>query len=269
MNRLISNLTNAADLSSAGELLKELDDFLEDNPTNRSAFCKLLSAAMCEQVGMIMDSNTLDNKHYVLYPPSSSIPLYMMANGLATGKVRDTRTSIRKQIEYIDRYVVAPSGNCLTTEREDEVLKILAAKFPYFEIVAKRHPLTILNLDSTDRRYNAMCTVGGLGKDSLILMYHMKDSETSPEYVFLHELGHALQIALAGVPREFLKFQSTFPNKLKPGDPIAADVFADAFAIAVMRGTALQQHLPFAPEELAGVRIDRFVEGLFKKYYKV
>ncbi|MHB9038971.1 MAG: hypothetical protein ACYC64_20220 [Armatimonadota bacterium] len=98
----------------------------------------------------------------------------------------------------------------------------------------------------------------------------MKDSEISPEYVFLHELGHALQIALTGskeiVPEEFILFHQALNSPLEQGNPDAPDVFADTFAMAVMRGTELSSHDPFnISDDLKGT-FERLISGIFQRY---
>jgi hypothetical protein len=98
----------------------------------------------------------------------------------------------------------------------------------------------------------------------------MKDGDISPEYVFLHELGHVLQTSLTGsvdvVPEEFLRFDQTVGGQLKQGDPDACEVFADLFAIAVMRGTALCSHDPFPFSEEFKRNIECFFLKLVQKY---
>ncbi|MHB9038658.1 MAG: hypothetical protein ACYC64_18570 [Armatimonadota bacterium] len=209
-------------------------------------------------------------KRYIIYPPSFSIPAYLMANGLAVGKVRESTMHIRNLIDYIDTSITSPSGNCLTDERAERVLQVLVAKFPYFDIVSKHKPLNILCIDNTDKRYNSQCGINASGDECIILMFHMKDSEISPEYVFLHELGHALQIALTGsdaiVPEEFIRFYQGLNSPLEQGNPDAPDVFADTFAMAVMRGTELSPHDPFHVSDNLKGAMERLITEIFQKH---
>lgn len=267
-NDLIWDLLNAADLISAGKALKKIDAFLSENTADRSAFCKKLARTLTERVSSLMGCLMFESERYAVYPPAFSIPLYLTANGLALGGVRNTVQHIRKLMDYVDASIVAPSGNCLTKERAERVLQVLTAKFPYFDVTGK--PLNILLIDNSDRIYNSQCGVNSAADDCIILMFHMKDNTLSPEYVFLHELGHALQIALTGspetVPGEFITFHQLLGNQLEQGDAGAPDLFADTFAMAVMRGTELSSCDPFELSDALKDVIERFITGLFRRY---
>ncbi len=272
MRSLIATLISAEELLAAGAALKEIDAYLAENTARRSAFCKALTKELCERVGMLMHILTFDGEPYAIYDHRYSVPLFLMSNGLTGRGVAETRQNIGKLIQYIDAEVTAPSGRFLTEKQEVETLEAVTARYPYFKIVGKERPLTILNLDNSNRQYNSVCSVGGLGEQSIVMMYHLKpgpDGNGSPIAVFLHELGHALHIAITGsveVPEEFYKFQNVFSQKLSPGDPMAGDVFADCFAIAVMHGGPLQRHMPFEVDNIIGEMIRRFFTGLFQKY---
>lgn len=269
-NTLIWGLLDATDLLTAGEALKEIDVFLSENTTSRSAFCRKLAKALTESVLPLMNWSLFDDKRYTIYPSAPSVPIYLVVNGLAVGKVRDTTLNIKKLIEYIDTFITDPSGNCLTERRAERVLQVLVAKFPYFDVVGKYKPLNILNINNTDKRFNSQCGINASGDECIILMYHMKDSDISPEYVFLHELGHALQIALTGsneiVPEEFIRFHEGLNSPLKQGNPDAPDVFADTFAMAVMRGTKLCSHDPFELSDNLKLAMERLITGIFQRH---
>jgi hypothetical protein len=267
-NNLIWDLLDATDLIAAGEALKQIDAFLSENTAGRSAFCRKLSKTLTDRVSTLMGCFMFDEQRYVIYPPAFSVPIYLMAHGVASGKVRDTILHIRELIEYIDTSVTGPSGNRLTEKRAKRVLRVLVAKFPYFDVVSK--PLHILLIDNTDKRFNSQCGINASGDECIVLVFHMKDSKLSPEYVFLHELGHALQIALTGspeiVPEEFIRFHQALNTELDQGNPDAPEVFADTFAMAAMRGTELCSHDPFGFSDTLKGTFEHLVGGLFQKY---
>ena len=100
-------------------------------------------------------------------------------------------------------------------------------------------------------------------------MYNMKNISFIPEYVFLHELGHALQAAMSGsvltVPDEFIDFHNSLPGtpRIEHGNTDAPELFADAFAIAVMRGTELYRFDPFHFSDGLNGLLEAFFEELF------
>jgi len=182
------------------------------------------------------------------------------------------RRNIKRFITLIDETVIPPSGRFLTVEREEKILSVLFMKYPYLEIVSANRPLIVLNFDSTNRLYNSFCGTDDNVRSRVICMFNMNDSTVSPEYVFLHELGHALQIAITGsvsdVPIEFIKYQNLLPGveKLNQGDEIAAEVFADIFAIAVMRNTEFSCFDPLNNPDIINASFETFFSQLFDKY---
>lgn len=267
---LISELINTHDLFSACETLKKIDAYLSGIKTGRSSYCQSLCEYLCEWVIASSDIYAME-KPYKVVKPELSTQVYLTTFGFRTGKVMDTISCIRAAISNIEDGALAPSGNRLTPESAENVLDTMAGKMPYFEIIGKLGLLGVLLLNNSHKVYNSLCGVNAEGTRATVLMYHMKDQTVSPEYVFLHELGHVLQIALCGpdeVPEEFYRFQSSFfPQPLERGTPIAAEVFADAFAVAVMHGTALQKHIPFELDaDVIGNMIERFFRDLMKNY---
>ncbi len=267
---LVSNLLDAADLLTVRKTLEEIGIFLSESSTGRGALCKVLSKALLEQAMPFAGWTLLNSKRYVVYPPAVAIPIYLWMHGLAAGTMRDTAPRVRKLVGHIDACFAAPSGNRLTEARAKRVLHVLQAKFPYIDIVSKREPLRVFLFDNCHRQYNSEYGMGTKAGQHFVFMYHMRDSEHSPEYVFLHELGHALHASINGtldtVPEEFMRFDEAYGGRVKQGSPEAPEVFADLFAIAAMRGTELSAHDPFGfPDDFKG-NVELFIKALLQKY---
>jgi len=264
---MITRLDNAADLIEAGNTLKEIDRFLTENTKKRTAFCKALASQICEYY--ILFHELSDKKYFV---SSHSIPLYLLFNGLTNRYVRDSRMCIKMIIDYIDEYIVPASGNCITKDDINNILNLLDQKFPYFNVVGVNQPLIILTFKNSSRIYNSFFCTDASRRFLIINMLNMMDNDTSPEYVFLHELGHALQLAITGsmdnVPGEFISFQNDLSGvePIEQDDPNAPDLFADSFAIAVMNNTPLKKHDPFNFHEELNRLLEQFFMEFIKKY---
>lgn len=272
MYQMIEQLIKSDDLLMAGETLKEIDCFLTDNAPKRMAFCKALSKRLCQFVLPYVGFSFLNPKPYQILPVGHSIPMYFYLNGLASGKVRETRANIKTIIEYIDSSVLPASGNCLSKENIKTILNTADEKFHYFKAIPKGKPLLIMNLNNSDRTYNSYCSIEEANRYLNICMLHMKDDSTAPEYVFLHELGHIFQVSITDsttvVPEEFFLFYESLKGAqpLQRDNPDASEVFADIFAVAVMHGTPLMKYNPFGfPEQLNEV-FELFFTKLFEKY---
>ncbi|SFR13395.1 hypothetical protein [Desulfoscipio geothermicus] len=104
-------------------------------------------------------------------------------------------------------------------------------------------PLLILCFHATDPDYNSSY-VPHLNA-VLVTAPRANEEGNQPSYVFLHELGHAFQVALtkdpADIPCSFLPvFHLTFgtdPEEVSAND--WPDIFADTFSLAMSYGTEL------------------------------
>jgi len=274
MYDLIYELIESSDLLEVNTNLKKIDVALDEQTVNRSAFCKQLAQALVEWTFRLRNKELFvqEISKYYIFTEWESIPHYLAFSGLSLGRVREVRQCIKSQIAYIDDMIIEPTGNCITVETEEKIISILEAKYPFFEVAATSHPLHILNINNTNRIYNSTTGCSESGVPVAIHMYNMKDSDTAPEYVFLHEFGHVLQASLTNsvlyVPDEFIQLHNSIPNarRLEQGNPDAPEVFADTFAVAVMRGTELARYDPFNFPEALNEVLERFYMKLFEKY---
>ncbi|MCL2163748.1 MAG: hypothetical protein FWH55_04975 [Oscillospiraceae bacterium] len=274
MYNIIYDLLQSKDLLEANSNLKRIDDALNSNDVDRSAFCKKMSHSILEWA-VVRGSDLLfllEKPKYSIIQSQFSIPSYLVTNGLALGKVRDLRKNIKKLIAAIDDTITKPSGNFLSVKKEEDILSVLTKKFPFWEVLSSSKPLLILNMNNSHRLFNSVCGTDDEAKTFVIYMFNMKDNTVVPEYVFLHELGHVLQIALTGseklVPEEFIQFNEALnkTNALKQGSYEAQEVFADTFAISVMHGTDLWRLEPFNFSDSLNETFVMFYTKLFEKY---
>jgi len=274
MYDLIYELIKSNDLLEVNINLKKIDEALTMQASKRSTFCKKLAQAIVEWTIMLRNDDIFSQERpkYYIFSAKRSIPYYLAFYGLSLVRVREVRQCIKSQIAYIDDMIIKPTGYCLTVEMEKRIMSTLEAKFPFFNVASTKNPLHILNINNTHRVYNSTCGVSESGMPVAIHMYNMRDSTTAPEYVFLHELGHVLQTLLTSsellVPDEFIKLQNSLPTShgLEQGNPDAPEVFADSFAIAVMRGTELSRYDPFSFPDALNEILERFFKNLFDKH---
>ena len=274
MHETIYDLVESKNLLEAKCPLTIIDEYLAQNTVNRPQFCKQLSQAIVEWSIMSRPDifNLEADSRYHIYSVLDSIPPYLAAFGLSLGRVREVRQRIKSLLSCIDETIVEPSGVFLPELQEEKILTILATKFPYLEIVTAKKPLTILNINNTHRIYNSQCGTNEAVTAFVIQMFNMKDASFVPEYVFLHELGHALHLAITGsvliVPDEFIKFNNSIPGALhlEQGSIDAPELFADTFAIAVMRGTELSGFDPFHFDDTLNGMLEMFFTKMFERW---
>jgi hypothetical protein len=270
---LVYEILKSDDLIEVSRQLKLIDEGLTNKTIDRSRYCKKLAQAVSEWSLFSRLESVFEDKKpdYYIHPPNRSVSLYLATHGLTSGKVREMRKNIKTLISNIDNEIIKPTGNYLTVDNGEKTLSILSDKFPYWKTVSPNAAIDILIMKNSHRLYNSLCGTDDNYKKFVVYMFNMKDDSLRPEYVFLHELGHLLQMALTGsvliVPDEFINFHnSTQYEKLEQGNPDAAEVFADIFAIAVMRGTVLSDFYPFSFPDVLNERFEKFFNELFNKY---
>ena len=272
MNDIIYDLVQTNDLLEMSRILKMID---EDciNQKNRSAFFKNLAQTVFEWTVLGRgDLFAQEKPRYYIHTTNKSIPIYLTSVGLTpANNVRKIKRIINELISDIDKTIVEPSGISLTVDAEERILSVLSCKFPFWKVVPASTTLDIININNTHRSFNSVCGVSGDATTFYIYMFNMKDSNSIPEYVFLHELGHVLQIVLSGsetlVPYEFIEFNKTVLGiTLKQGSPEAIEAFADTFSIAVMHDTDFCSYNPFPFPDRLNECFERFFFKLFDKY---
>jgi len=147
-----------------------------------------------------------------------------------------------------------------------EIMEYLNLKFSFYDAVLKSNPIEIVMLNNTHVDFNNECFAYGTDGevDCKLFVYHLKENSSySPEYVFLHELGHVVHIKLTGkaksVPNSFFDcIASEFPDMTLHTAP---EIFADCFAMAVMHESPFSKYDPFD-------KIKQEHKVLFKQYMK-
>lgn len=201
-----------------------------------------------------------------LYFLSSFVP----ARHSAQEKVVQTG---RERLAAFDRFVceniLPPVGNFIAVSEIDMVMNAVSKKYPLWRRMFVDNKLTILRLNNTHKEMNSMCNashkIGDATKFSYELyLFHTKDLEQGhPVYIFLHELGHILQVEAAHdpalVPESFIKFSNGMTGKELTQGEFAPELFADAFAMAMMQTFGWKEYDTFDI-------VSDSVKELFKHY---
>lgn len=109
--------------------------------------------------------------------------------------------------------------------------------------------MTVIHLDHSHCQFNSVYMAG---INAILVTGHRRDLEKcSMQYVFLHEVGHALHMALTKNPAAVpASFEAILPGVLG-ADPTAIrakywpDLFADAFTVALSYKNHLANSNPF------------------------
>jgi hypothetical protein len=128
----------------------------------------------------------------------------------------------------------------------------------YFLRTLNNLPLSVYFIPYKHAKFNAAYH----SSTNSIVSYRPKEKDLSPEYIFVHEIGHLLIFNLTGnpkkVPDSFIEFNRKFNPSWK-GDLV--EVFVDLFSIAVMMETELATKNPFL--KMFSVKRQKIIRNYF------
>ena len=139
----------------------------------------------------------------------------------------------------------------LTAELATEAMGIADRGYDFSQRVLKGHHLFIFLFQARHKKEDSFCrcmnmTDGSVVADIYMLIPH-KDLEATPQSMFLHELGHCVNIALTGnpevVPEDFSLVTSLIGVNQKDCD--VSEFFAHCFAMSLLIESNLLNADPF------------------------
>jgi len=157
----------------------------------------------------------------------------------------------------------APMESIVTEDEMNAVLDSAQGKFKILDIVAPIKPLMILSLNNSHSEHNSGCGVAGTSRSSVILVYHPRDvSLCDRVFIFAHEIGHALHMALTGdmtvIPDRFDEFNEALGIEWETVHQ-KQEAFADVAAFAILNSSSLKEHLPHQSSEVMLECCDKYI----------
>ena len=160
----------------------------------------------------------------------------------------------------------------LTADAATETMKIADQVYDFSERVLKGQHLFIFLFQTRHKKEDSFCRCmnmsdGSVAADIYMLVPHV-DHEAAPQSMFLHELGHCVNIALTGnpevVPEDFSLVTSLIGVNQKDCD--VSEFFAHCFAMSLLIEPDLLNADPFKMVPLDHKQMFRnYLEYKFKK----
>lgn len=148
-------------------------------------------------------------------------------------------------VDYVKDNLTAPVGALISNSALDKSLAAIEKKYKLITWLSQTSTMQIMRVRNSHKAVNSICgavkRVSGNGDFRFELyLFHCKDDDSGhPAYIMLHEIGHALQVMLTQDPTQIPKSFCLMSNELLgvpvAQSPIATELFADAFAIAMIR----------------------------------
>jgi hypothetical protein len=165
-----------------------------------------------------------------------------------TPKPDTIKLNILNFVDMLER-ITEPKSIILTKTQVSDLIS-QAQRIRAVELINHWHPLFVVIIPKSDKELNSFY----LPYINTIVVTAPDPERGNAEYVFLHDVGHALHMALTKnieeIPQSFLPvFKVAFgthPSKVNHKD--WPDIFADSFTIAVSYKTPLHKTNPFCQE---------------------
>ena len=191
---------------------------------------------------------------YCICTGAEATDIYLYRNWPASKSEKRNKKSLQQIAEQIQDELLPAEGAQITSESVHEILALLETRYQFLQRVRKGKPLFIILPECNHKNFNGLCRThrcqGNQADYEIYLFHSLKHQEYSPEYVFLHELGHVLNLALTGtleiVPNGFWELSEVlFPKLTSSHQNAVSEIFADCFAMGVMSLSSMVQFDPF------------------------
>ena len=177
--------------------------------------------------------------------------LYLYRNWLFSRKAKENAAQLTALADDLLENYEECEEKFLTADVTIETMRIADRVYNFSQRILKDQHLFIFLFHARHRKEDSFCrctnmTDGSVAADIYMLIPH-KDHEATPESMFLHELGHCVNVALTGDP-EAPPEDFTLVMKLISADKIECDVsefFAHCFAMSLLIEPELLNADPF------------------------
>ena len=200
---------------------------------------------------MIMEAFIERRPGWSVVEGNTACMMYLYRNWAFAEKAEENVAQLTALAEDLIENYEECEEKFLTTDAATETMRIADRVYNFSQRILKDQHLLIFLLQARHRKEDSFCrcmnmTDGSVAADIYMMIPH-KDYEATPHSMFLHELGHCVNIALTGDP-------ATPPEnfalvmKLIGTDKIECDVpefFAHCFAMSLLIEPELLSADPF------------------------
>ena len=177
--------------------------------------------------------------------------MYLYRNWSFSRKAKENAAQLTALANDITENYDDCDDSFLTAEAAAETMKVAERVYDFSKRVLRGQHLFIFLFHAKHRTEDSFCrcmnmTDGSVAADIYMLIPH-KDHEATPQSMFLHELGHCVNIALTGDP-EVPPEDFALVMRLIGVDKVECDIpefFAHCFAISLLVEADLLSADPF------------------------
>ena len=205
--------------------------------------------ARCDQ--LIMEAFMDRHPGWSVVEGNAACMMYLYRNWSFSRRAEENVAQLSTLVNDITENYDDCDDRFLTAEAAAETMKVAERVYDFSKRVLREQHLFIFLFHEKHRTEDSFCrcmnmTDGSVAADIYMLIPH-KDHKATPESMFLHELGHCVNVALTGdsetPPEDF-----TLVMKLIGADKTKCDVsefFAHCFAMSLLIEAELLSADPF------------------------
>ena len=194
--------------------------------------------------------------------------MYLYRNWVFAGKAEENAEQLIAMADDLIENYEDCDDTFLTADAAAETMKIADRVYDFSKCVLKGQHLFIFLFQAIHKKEDSFCRCvnmldGSVAADIYMLVPH-KDHEATPQSMFLHELGHCVNIALTGspevIPEDFALVTSLIG--VNQDDCDVSEFFAHCFAMSLLIEPDLLNADPFKT-------VPQNHKQMFRTYFKI
>ena len=189
---------------------------------------------------LIMETFMDRHPGWIVVEGNAACMMYLYRNWSFSRKVKENAAQLKALADDLIENYEDCDDTFLTADAATETIKLANRVYNFSQRILKDQHLFIFLFQARHRKEDSFCrcmnmTDGSVAADIYMMIPH-KDYEATPHSMFLHELGHCVNIVLTGDP-ETLPEDFILVMKLIGVDKVECDIsefFAHCFAISLL-----------------------------------
>lgn len=199
----------------------------------------------------IMDAFMDRHPGWSVVEGNTACVMYLYRNWAFAEKAEENAAQLMLLADDLIENYEESDDTFMTVDTAAKTMKIADRVYNFSERILKRQHLFIFLFQTRHKKEDSLCRCmnildGSMAADIYMLVPH-KDHEATPQSMFLHELGHCVNIALAGnpevVPEDFALVTSLIG--VNQDDCDVSEFFAHCFAMSLLIESDLLNADPF------------------------
>jgi hypothetical protein len=250
--------------AAVSKFITAVDEAREENNKTVRSLCKSLTDSLAHWLAVYKTPPFDSPRNEVIVSSKHALTLMLSMSIPLGGTPELIIESLKKFLSRCNEFI-APIEDAITSEEIETVLEAAERNFKITSLIAPQAPLLIIRMNNSHIIHNSECGVPtNPESEAVIFLFHPREVDVyNRVFIFAHELGHALHLALTHdiktLPDKFDDFNGALGITPTSADH-KPEMFADAVAYAVLGDDNLQTFLPKEFHKEALPYFERYVK---------